>query len=75
MACATLKRTLDWDPISPSHGHNQSLSILAHNLPITSNTSARPAKRRCSTHVGLAIPKEPSPFEEVHPKITSGKSF
>jgi len=62
MACATLKRSLDWDP----------LNSPPHSGPTSDH---RPSKRRCSTHVSFLAqqqpPKQPSPFGDVHPKFTS----
>ncbi|RWS23488.1 subolesin-like protein [Leptotrombidium deliense] len=56
MACATLKRSLDWDPL---------------NSPSNSGTQSRPSKKRCLNHMYTSIPpKDPSPFGEVKPKIT-----
>ncbi|RWS17162.1 Charged multivesicular body protein 1b-like protein [Dinothrombium tinctorium] len=56
MACATLKRSLEWDPL---------------NSPSNSSPASRPSKKRCINHMYNSIPpKEPSPFGEVKPKIT-----
>lgn len=56
MACATLKRSLDWDPYTGTSGA----------------PNQRPAKRRCSNVLFSAVPpKEASPFGEVSPKITA----
>lgn len=70
MACATLKRSLDWDPLnSPSNSSSGTKSVP---------TSAhRPAKRRClflnQPHV--SPPKQASPFNDLYPKYTSGLNF
>lgn len=59
MACATLKRSLEWDPLNSS--------------PSTSaNANGRPAKKRCLNNLFISMPpKEPSPFGEVKPKLTA----
>ena len=69
MACATLKRSLDWDPLnSPT---NSSTSSAAKSA---SSSTHRPNKRRClflnQPHV--SPPKQPSPFNDLYPKYTSG---
>jgi len=66
MACATLKRSLDWDPYA-----------AAGSSPVPPNQ--RPAKRRCnrtsggfsSSMANATPPKEASPFGEVQPKVTA----
>lgn len=73
MACATLKRSLDWDPLnSPTNSTNS-----APNSGTKSTTTShhhRPTKRRClflnQSHV--SPPKQPSPFADIyHSKLTS----
>lgn len=69
MACATLKRPLDWDP------HNTPTSSALSGSPRSAPSSSyRPAKRRCmfiSPHV--SPPKQRSAFDDCHEKISQGK--
>lgn len=64
MACATLKRPLEWDPLnSPSQS--------------SSPNPTRPTKRRCLMHHNYNSspyipPKGTSPFDGIHPKLTAG---
>ena len=66
MACATLKRSLEWDPL---------------NTPSSNGSSAatRPTKRRCLTHHiynnSNYPPKQLSQFDGLLPKITAGIYF
>ncbi|XP_074602948.1 akirin [Brevipalpus obovatus] len=63
MACATLKRPLEWDPLnSPSQS--------------SSPNPTRPTKRRCLMHHNYNSspyipPKGTSPFDGIHPKLTA----
>ena len=68
MACATLKRSLDWDPLnSPTN------STSNNGSRSTPTTSHRPTKRRCLYQSHVSPPKQPSPFEDIyHTKLTSG---
>ena len=74
MACATLKRAHDWDPLgSPSNSPTANGSSSPSNTT-SSHHHQRPAKRHCSNHSSSFPVREPSPFFEVEPKITSGKT-
>jgi len=71
MACATLKRPLEWtDPsMSPPSAHNSGHKDSAH----TYGHHARAAKRRCLTSmITPSINKETSHFGDVQPKLSSG---
>lgn len=81
MACATLKRPLEWsDPsMSPPRDGISSTANQDSNSPKSGHPFGhiqRPAKRRCLNHISMMVPpakqKEPSPFGDVQPKITSG---
>jgi len=71
MACATLKRPLEWsDPsMSPESAHNSGHKDSAHSY----GHQARTAKRRClSSMITPQINnKEVSHFGDIHPKLTS----
>lgn len=70
MACATLKRSLEWtDPsMSPPSAHNSGHKESAHSF----GHHSRPTKRRClSAIMSPQIPKESSHFGEVQPKLSS----
>jgi len=78
MACATLKRPLEWSDPSMSPPRNEEMMSISHSSPSQSSSSShwpRPAKRRCSIHVAsnASVPplKEASPFGEVESKLTS----
>jgi len=59
MACATLKRTLDFDPV---HNHGRP-SKRRRCFPMCMSPNAPPTKQHELT---------PSPFGEVCPKLTPG---
>ncbi|XP_054163604.1 akirin-2-like [Oppia nitens] len=70
MACATLKRSLEWtDPsMSPPSAHNSGHKDSAHGY----GHSSRAAKRRClSTIMSPQMPEKSSPFSEIQPKLSS----
>jgi len=80
MACATLKRSLDWDHLSspsnspPGAGSGDANSGSSSMMSPTSSSSIspRPAKRLCSSHVSFLTPlKGNSPFGDVEPKMTT----
>jgi len=79
MACATLKRSLDWDHLSspsnspPGAGSGDANSGSSSMSPTSSSSiSPRPAKRLCSSHVSFLTPlKGNSPFGDVEPKMTT----
>jgi len=71
MACATLKRSHDWDPLgSPTSSPSTGGANPSHHH------HSRPAKRHCSSHSShssnsfLTPLKDPSPFGEVEPRVT-----
>jgi len=73
MACATLKRPLEWsDPsMSPPSAHSSGHKDSAHSF----GHHSRPSKRRClssimSPQIPMS-PKENSHFGDVHPKLSS----
>ena len=64
MACgATLKRSLDFDPL---HSPGQTTPKRRRCMPMTLSPSTPPTKQHQI---------QPSPFGEVGPKLSSGRAF
>ena len=64
MACATLKRSLEFDPLH--HSPSQRSPKRRRCMPMTLSPTAPPTKQHQTNS---------SPFSEVTPKLTSGEYF